>query len=369
MRILYDGSVYSLQAVGGVNRYFDQIIERLPEDVTPVVLAESRGRLAFPQHPRLELQLCSVPAWPKPLRRVARWLGARRFRRAYGHITADIVHPTYYGLLGRNDLRTEHRPLVVTVFDMIHERFAPLLDPSGRHAAEKRRAILAATAVICISENTKRDLLERLPVPADRVWVTPLASNLQHVAPAAPDPAPQPPFFLHVGRRAAYKNFDRLLAALVPVVARANDVQLRVVGPPFSRAERRRIADLHLDRHIRHDGYVTDPVLARLYRDAVALVYPSLYEGFGIPPLEAMACGGVVVAADTSSLPEVVGDGGLLFDPHSTDELAARLIDLLEHPAERETWRQRGRARARLFAWDRTAAQTLAVYRAAQGSS
>jgi glycosyltransferase involved in cell wall biosynthesis len=365
MRVLYDGLVYSIQAVGGINRYFAQIVERLPEEVTPILLAESQRKLAFPQHPRLEVTLSGAPAWPKPLRRVARWLGARRIREAYGRIAADVVHPTYYGLLGRMDIQQERRPLVVTVYDMIHERFAAILDPHGRHAAEKRRAVLAATAVICISENTKRDLLECIPFPEHQVWVTPLASDMHRVVPAAPDQSPPQPFFLHVGSRASYKNFDRLLAALVPVVARSKDVRLCVVGPPFSRAEQRRIADLHLERHVLHGGYVTDAVLARLYRDAVALVYPSLYEGFGIPPLEAMSCGGVVVAARTSSLPEVVGDGGLLFDPHSTDELAARLIDLLELPTAREEWRRRGRERARLFDWDHTTAQTVAVYHAA----
>jgi glycosyltransferase involved in cell wall biosynthesis len=105
-----------------------------------------------------------------------------------------------------------------------------------------------------------------------------------------------------------------------------------------------------------------DRHLAKLYRCSIALVYPSLYEGFGIPPLEAMSCGTPVIAANTSSIPEVVGDEGILFNPKSSDDLADILLSVLDNPLERDRLIKKGLQRSELFSWDRTVAQTLDVY-------
>jgi len=112
-------------------------------------------------------------------------------------------------------------------------------------------------------------------------------------------------------------------------------VSLRVVGAPFQPGEQAQLAQDGLEQHVCHCGYVTDLELANLYRNSVAFVYPSLYEGFGIPLLEAMSCGSVVVASNRTSIPEVVGDAGILFDPSSTDELTEVLISLLKSPERR----------------------------------
>jgi len=120
---------------------------------------------------------------------------------------------------------------------------------------------------------------------------------------------------------------------------------------------------LSLGKSIEHYGYASDCHLAKLYRCSVAFVYPSLYEGFGIPPLEAMSCGTAVVASNTSSIPEVVGDAGILFDPTSTSDLVDILLNLLENSSKRECLISKGLVRASMFSWDQTIAQTLEVYR------
>jgi glycosyltransferase involved in cell wall biosynthesis len=246
---------------------------------------------------------------------------------------------------------------------MIHELFSARMDPTGRHAEEKRRAVLAAQAVICISENTKRDLLERYPLPEGKVSVTHLSSEIDESLSYGPEPVPSRPYFLYVGARTVYKNFDGLLRAFASAASGCAEAALCVVGLPFDETERRLIAQLKLDDRLEHYGHVGDAHLAKLYRCSNAFVYPSLYEGFGIPVLEAMACGALVVASNSSSLPEVVGDAGILFNPRSTDDLADVLISLMKGVAGRERLIAAGRRRAKQFSWDETVSKTLAVYR------
>jgi glycosyltransferase involved in cell wall biosynthesis len=246
---------------------------------------------------------------------------------------------------------------------MIHELFANEIDPKGQQAEKKRKAILAAQAVICISENTKKDLLERYSLPEEKVKVTYLASEIDASFSHGSEPVPSRPYYLYVGGRYEYKNFDGLLAAFAKALSVRPDIALCVVGSPFYETEEKLIAELGLTGHIEHYGYASDTHLAKLYRCSVAFVYPSLYEGFGIPPLEAMSCGTAVVASNCSSIPEVVGDAGILFDPKSTGDLADILLSLLDSPKERDRLIAKGYQRAQAFSWDKTVAQTLDVYR------
>jgi len=434
MRILYDGHVYGLRSVGGVARYYSQLIRLLPSNWTPVVSAPHVPLLHGPTHPQLVWKIMSQNRFPWFGRRARQ---ARYFRQLYPQLECDVLHPTYYQLLSGEIESGPKLPLVITVYDMIHERFASVADRHGKDAARKRKAIEAAKAIICISENTKHDLLELYPHVAERVSVIHLASQLvpTESKPAAssltkeasrreahqpelrpsgnlssqqrssgsettgfspnsrsivskpssiqqtirtrhsststaetspPEPArgPAQPYFLFVGGRGGYKNFDRLLLAWKAVVGRIHDCHLAVVGDRFRAEEHRRIAELGLRRHVREYGCVADEQLQKLYQHAVGLVYPSLYEGFGIPLLEAMECGTVVVASRSSSIPEVVDDAAILFDPTHQDDLTDILLDLLERPENRTSWIERGRRRAALFSWRQTTGATMQVYRA-----
>ncbi|NEQ19657.1 MAG: glycosyltransferase family 4 protein [Microcoleus sp. SIO2G3] len=205
--------------------------------------------------------------------------------------------------------------------------------------------------------------LERYSLPEDKITVTYLAGEIDASLSYGSEPVPTQPYYLYVGSRTSYKNFDGLLAAFAKVASVHSEVRLCVVGSPFNQTEQQLIADLKLSDRIEHYGYASDRQLAKLYRCSVAFVYPSLYEGFGIPPLEAMSCGTVAVASNTSSIPEVVGDAGLLFDPKAIGDLADILLFLLDNPIERDRLIEKGYKRAKAFSWDKTALQTLEVYR------
>ncbi|MBD2099627.1 glycosyltransferase family 1 protein [Leptolyngbya sp. FACHB-261] len=362
MRILYDGQIYAIQFAGGVNRYFANLISRLPEDYTPLLTTCQNREVNYPTHPNLKVFFYKRFGFRPG--RLSYWLEKYYFRSVTNFGRYEVFHPTYYSLLTQQNFDTVKRPIVVTVYDMIHELFAKQTDPDGHQIEEKRQAVLAAQAIICISENTKKDLLERYPALEDRVTVTYLATDMNVSLAYGTEAVPTRPYYLYVGSRYNYKNFDRILMALAKAISIRPELMLCVVGPAFNDEEKQLVATLNLAHAIEHYNYADDRHLAKLYRCSLALVYPSLYEGFGIPPLEAMSCRTAVVASNCSSIPEVVGDAGILFGPNSITDLADILIDLSENPTKRDELIAKGEKRATMFSWEKTAAQTLAVYQA-----
>lgn len=368
IRILYDGQIYAMQANGGINRYFNNLISKLPESVIPGLTTCQPREVNYPVNPNLKIFFYKRFGFRPG--RVSYWLEKYYFRGVAAFHKFDVVHPTYYSSLTGKAIDKYRYPVVITVWDMIHELFAEQIDPNGQQAEEKRKAILAAQAIICISENTKKDLLERYSLPENKVTVTYLASEIDVALSHGSEPVPSQPYYLYVGARAGYKNFDGLLFAFAKAVSVRSDIALCIVGSPFNETEEKLIAELKLTDHIEHYDRASDRHLAKLYHSSVALVYPSLYEGFGIPPLEAMSCGTVVVACNCSSIPEVVGDAGLLFAPRATSsDLADILSFLLDSPIERDRLIAKGYQRVKAFSWDKTVTQTLDVYQSASGSS
>jgi glycosyltransferase involved in cell wall biosynthesis len=366
MRLLYDGRIYFYQTFGGVNRYFANIISRLPSNYKPYIIAPS---LAHPGLPvRSNLSVLSYGSLR--LHNISRHLGSlgetleRKYIERFSlsrHF--DVVHPTYYDLLTGCDIRDYRAPIVLTVHDMIHDLFPALTINAAAEIEMKRKAVAASHAIICVSQNTKTDLMTLYSVPADKITVIPLASSLDMTLAYGSEDVPDRPYFLYVGSRTTYKRFDFLLRAFAAAFEYTLDISLCVVGTSFTHDEMKLIAELNLADRIIYYGGVNDRHLAKLYRSSIALVYPSLYEGFGIPPLEAMSCGTAVVASRCSSIPEVVGEAALLFDPRSSDELFAAMKTLANSPSLRQSLIVKGDTRARLFSWDKTVAKTIDVYR------
>lgn len=358
MRILYDGAITQEHDAGGIKRYFANLIRRLPSDFEPHFTSCRAPQEAEPSHPQLRIHRFRRF---RP-QRVSLKVEKIFFGRVQDSLPFDLAHPTFYTLLSQRELRSYRCPVVITVWDMIHELF-PELYPDLEFLARKRRAIESADAVICISENTKQDLLSRYTVDDDRVFVTHLASDLNPTVIQGNEHTPARPYFLHVGARAGYKNFDSLLSAFAAAMPLVPEIALCTVGAFYTDAEQSMIARLGLSARVENYSRVSDRQLAALYQRSLGFVYPSLYEGFGIPPLEAMQCGTPVVASNRSSIPEVAGDAAILIDPERTDELTDALVALANQPALRQTLIARGHDRVKRFSWDETTRQTLNIYR------
>ena len=276
-------------------------------------------------------------------------------------LAPSVVHRTYYAA----HPGYARAPLVITVFDMIHELYPKLFPPGDPMFERKRLSVEAADHVICISQSTANDLMRLFNVPERKISVTYLGYSDVFRQWRETDSASTGGrrAVLYVGHRGGYKNFQNALKAYAGSSAlRSNFDFLAFGGPPFDATERAFIDSLRV-----RPGSVTwrtgsDEDLARAYREAQALIYPSLYEGFGIPPLEAMASGCPVACSNTSSLPEVVGSAALLFDPSDADAVQ----DAMERVCTSDQTRRRlvvgGTERAQQFSWTRCAADTVRAY-------
>ena len=232
-------------------------------------------------------------------------------------------------------------------------------------------AVRRLDAVITDSQQSKADIAQYLPLPMEKITVIPCAANRHYrpldivdVQPVLTRHGIAGPYILYVGSIAARKNLPRLLEAYAQVRQWSTHWRLVIVGarqwkssPVYETVQR-----LNLGEHVYFTGYVEEADLPALYNGADLFVFPSLYEGFGLPVLEALACGTPVVTSKSSSLPEVAGDAALLVDPYNVEDIAHAMRRILADQALAQDLRARGLKRAAQFSWERTARETLAVY-------
>ncbi len=361
MEIVYDHQIFSTQEYGGISRYVVELARALEE------LPDTRTTILAPVHMngflRADPPRGVVGAYVPPVPRTARvrklvndtlsraWLRLRR---------PSLIHETYYQ---GESLASRRTPSVVTVYDMVHERFADAYSSADRTALLKAAAVQRAAAVICISEQTRRDLLELLPVSADKVFVVHLAHGPRPARDGGLVAEFADPYLLYVGHRRAYKNFPVLLQALAGSEALRRGFRLVCFGGgPFTAEEQRLARTLGFDADALRHLEGGDERLAGLYAHAAALVYPSLYEGFGIPLLEAMGYGCPVTCSATSSLPEVGGDAAEYFDPTSPEDIAAAIGRVVGSTEHADALRRRGLQQVKLFSWSQCARETRRVY-------
>jgi glycosyltransferase involved in cell wall biosynthesis len=242
-------------------------------------------------------------------------------------------------------------PAATTVLDVQHEfhpEFFPRWELLYRRVVYPRCA-RRARLVIAISEHVKGTLVDRFRLEPEHVRVIHLGVDLERFTPGE---APREPFLLYPANRWPHKNHERLFDALALIRRERPDLRLVLTGTGHERKP--------LPPGVESRGRVSDDELAGLYRRASALVFPSLYEGFGQPPIEAMACGCPVACSNTTALPEVVADAARLFDPTSAEAIAEGVLDLLRDP---KPYVARGLERARRFTWDACARAHDGVYR------
>jgi glycosyltransferase involved in cell wall biosynthesis len=295
-------------------------------------------------------------------------------------LNVSLLHEPHYVLPPLVPCRA-----VVTIHDCIHLMFPQYLP--NRLAYGYARASLWAAArraerIFTVSETSKADILRYCDVEAERIIVVYNAIDDRFATPPEPEAIERVreryqlhgPFALYVGNIKPHKNLERLIDAF-DLVRRGGfeRLELLIIGDQISKYPRlRRAVDKHkLHKHVRFLGFVADDTLAALYRLATVFVFPSLYEGFGLPPLEAMASGTPVVTSNRSSLPEVVGDAAVLVDPYSAASIADGIQQVLGDADLRRSLAARGLARAREFSWDTSIRRVHEVYMdvAAQSTS
>ena len=265
------------------------------------------------------------------------------------------------------------RPFIITVHDLVRLCF-----PFWREGISERtglwldvQGLKRADHIIAVSAYTKKDLVEKLGIAKERVTVVYNGINHGVFKPVPEKRLVSFPYFLYVGSERPRKNLAGLIAAFARLKKEFGDLQgLKLVkigaagrSKQFRRMTQRAIARLNLEKDVIFIDHVTDNELAAYYSSAVALVFPSFYEGFGLPPLEAMACGCPVITSNCSSLPEIVGDAGLLVDPEDTNDITKAMHSVITDRTLSRQLMEKGIARARCFSWDIAAEETMEVYR------
>jgi glycosyltransferase involved in cell wall biosynthesis len=279
---------------------------------------------------------------------------------AYGHLLYTLdprrTVVTFHDAIGlkahRGDLRGAQKPR--------HLRLAQRFNLAG---------LRKAAAIICDSESSRRDFLSYVEYPEAQTTVIPMGVDEAFFRKPDGDARShlglaRGPYILHVGHTRFYKNIPALFHVLA-ILTRTlrQEVKLLKVGEAFTPEQEKLAKELGVWDRVIHLGMIADDRLPDVYRCTDVLLFPSLDEGFGLPVLEAMASGVPVVASNRGSLPEVVGDAGILVDPKDHETMAKSIVAILDRPALREELREAGLKRARRFAWERTARLTLEVYR------
>ena len=363
---------------GGNETYIKQLIAALAEidraNRYSIYLANAQAAAEWRdgfarQHPNFEIR--QIPQ-PTPLVRVPLYLAYELRRRPVDVLHVQFTAPPFCPV-----------PVVAAIHDLSFEHFPETFTRRGAWQLQLtvRRTAQRAARVVTISEYSRQDILRTYGLPPEKVVLTPLAQAPEFAAvPTKPYTVEAEAariktqfsitrdFILAVGSLQPRKNLVRLIRAYARLRTEQPDFnhQLVIVGRKlwlhheiFTEVEQQPWAN-----DVILTGYVAETDLPPLYRAAAVFAYPSIFEGFGLPPLEAMACGTPVVTSNTSSLPEVVGDAALLVDPYDEAALAENLLRVARDEALRTQLRNAGLARVQLFNWRATAEKTLQVYQA-----
>ena len=381
MKVAFHVDQLWFKAPGGIGTYVREMLEALPAadpalELTPF---HSKWRRGDPseaplttdgRHPGVELPWSIrtlYPAWD--------WLGWPGLPSTLAD--HDLVHATNHAAVP--PVRRDQR-LVVTVHDLAFERYPDLFPRRWLSLYRRglRAAIDRADAILVPSSSVRDDLIGRTDVDEERIHLTPLAP-WQRWVPAEivdadreelADHGITPPYILAVGTIEPRKNLVRLVHAYRRLAAQGLPQSLVLIGDDgWGADELRAELDKGGPGRVVRGGGLAASALATAYADADVVAYISLYEGFGLPVLEAMSAGAPVITSNTSSLPEVAGDAALLVDPEDVDAIADAVARVLTDPALAEDLRRRGRERAASFTWAATARATLDVYRLVTGAS
>jgi glycosyltransferase involved in cell wall biosynthesis len=371
MRILYDHQVFSLQDAGGASRYYYELIRSLAghsEVQTELWLGINDTVFPFHLLSRARIVSCGKFLPPGLRRYIANEVLGNGLALVAGRL--DVYHPTLY----RRMPLVRARRVVVTHHDCVHEHFPDLFPNAKQILRAKRRLYARADAIICVSESSRKDLLKFYDVDAAKTLVIyhGLDRSPDHRLPASATtkgrsharvPAD---YLLFVGSRAPYKNFNSLLRAFRTTGLHKSMSLLAVGGGALTAAERGLAEKLEIASSLIVFPRLSDAQLAEVYAEATLLVYPSRYEGFGFPPLEAMAAGCPALVSNSSSLPEICGDAPFYFDVNEQGSLEKNLLEATNDEKARSRARHRGTRVAAQYSWQKCGEQTLALYRECQ---
>jgi glycosyltransferase involved in cell wall biosynthesis len=345
MKIFYDNQIFIAQKFGGVSRYFYELMKH-SQDLFNYsvggVFSDNIYAHELGVHKSYPVKEDFEGKWNLQKQINVEDIAAK-LKEPY-----DVYHPTYYNpyFIDKID-----KPIVLTVYDMIHELF-----PQDLGFLNKKTFLEQSAKIIAISECTKRDLLKFYPyINPDKISVVYLGTSW-----AASMNSQFGSNILFTGSRALYKNFTNFIFAVAPLLLKY-DLQLKCTGKPFTNAENDLLKQQKIfDRT--SVQFANEDELKELYKNALCFVFPSLYEGFGIPILESFACGCPLVLSNASCFPEIAANAGIYFDPGSIEDMREKIDKVICSETLRKDLASKGFERLKEFSWRKCAEQTAKVY-------
>ena len=368
MKVLYGPQIFELQIFGGISLYFSKLMNnfRLQDDIEfefPIVYSDNRylKDLKF---------LNYLSFYDKKFifrRTFAKYfvkLNTINTIRALNKQKFDVFHPSYFDSYHHKHLKK--KPFVITVHDMTNEALSEyfIFDKNAENTIKtKNQLINNASRIIAISENTKNDIIKFCNVKEDKIDV------IYHGQPLlVPDFIPEnntlpKKYILFVGQRSKYKNFINFLISISGLLKEDNDLYLLSAGGfPFNKSEKEIIKSLSLESKVLYKPIENDLRLIQFYKKAICFVFPSLYEGFGFPILEAFQCGCPLVCSNTSSFPEIAYDAAIYFDPYDEISMKIAVQKVIYDEKLRKDLINKGFEQSNKFSWNETTEQTKKVY-------
>lgn len=353
MNILYDYQAF-IQKVGGVSRYHCELIKNLPEGfraVLPYMLSDN----VYLRDAGVK-QVSLFPA-KQPARKEALYKGVDMAMSmlALKQKKYDIFHPTFLNpyYIGRTK-----KPTVITIHDLLHEKMPDLVVKADIVREKRRKCVEDTDAVICISEETKSDLKKYYEVPDEKIRVIYHGAD-QDLFVSTSASMYEKPYMLFIGNRKGYKNFQAFLQAFSLL---NEDVDLVCTGSAFNSDELQLINRLGVSNRM-HQIFASNEEMNELLYHALAFVYPSLGEGFGLPILEAFRCSCPCIVSDLGCFNEVAGDSAVYFNPESIDDMLSVISKTLNDSQRLKTLRASSRQRLKLFTWEKTTRETASLYK------
>jgi glycosyltransferase involved in cell wall biosynthesis len=353
-KIYFDNIVFSMQRAGGVSVYWHELLKRIIRDGIDFNVIESEKAADNIFRSKIFIHKQNIK---KEININAKY--GKHLPVYFSVKKGSIYHSSYYRIHWTNNSKT-----IQTVYDFVYEHYVGGIN-RFIHSAQKRLALKKAAGIICISENTKRDLLHFMPeLKGKKIKVINLAySDEYHTIDRCEIitldrlSLKKGSYVIFVGGRERYKNFK----IAVEAVKKVNGCILVIVGGGALKEDEKVLLEtMLLGRYQFHDN-LPSVELNKLYNHALALIYPSSYEGFGIPVLEAMAASCPVIAINKSSMPEVCGDAGVLVDELSSDEIAYH-IEKFKESIYRETVIEKGLKNVKRFSWEKCYLETISFY-------
>ena len=383
MKILYDSQAFDMQRHGGVSRCFVELYKHLPQDAkTRFSVIETDNvylnEIGFPKSgTTYDKFFCKKDSFIKKVIYKLYYNGKYRQYRRWNHMPQlntyesikqissgdyDIFHPTFFSPYYLPIL--PKKPLVITVHDMITELFPNYYPATDNQVVWKKLVLPKADHIVAVSECTKRDLQRLFDIPEEKITVIYHGTDTAPYTPSATPPV-EGEYILYVGDRWLYKNFGRLAKSMVPILKNHKDLHVVCTGSPFNDDEIRMLKDYGVYERFIQKFITSNQEFMDIYHNAVAFVYPSEYEGFGIPILEAYKADCPVMLNNASCFPEIAGDAAIYFNMNDKENNFEEQFETLYHlnNNEKEELLAKQRKQLKKYTWTDSAQQLAEVYR------